>query len=197
MHRPALTLALVAACLPAAPAQQEPPGDDDARRAADKLAGIVDYAAREETAGQRVVLSEREVNAYLRARAAEFPSGVVDPHVALAGGGRVSVRATVDLDAVTGGRRRGVLDPLRYLLRGSLPVSARGVLTAADGRGAFEVESTTVAGAPVPASVFYDLARFYLRSETSPEGVDLAEPFELPYRIRAISIEVGEAVIVQ
>lgn len=197
MHRPALTLAFVAACLSVAPAQQEPPAGDDARRAAEKLAGIVDYAAREEAAGRRVVLSEREVNAYLRARAAEFPSGVVDPHVALAGGGQVSVRATVDLDEVAGGRRRGVLDPLRYLLRGRLPVSARGVLTAADGRGAFAVESTTVAGAPVPASVFYDLARFYLRSETSPEGVDLAEPFELPYRIRAISIEVGEAVIVQ
>lgn len=197
MHRQALTLVLAAACLSAAPAQQEPSTDDDGRLAAEKLARIVDHAAREGDAEQRVVLSEREVNAYLRVRAAEFPSGVVDPQVALTGGGGVSVRATVDLDEAAGSRRRGVLDPLRYLLRGRLPVSVRGILTAADGRGAFEVESTTVAGAPVPASVFYDLARFYLRSETSPEGVDLAEPFELPYRIRAISIEVGEAVIVQ
>ena len=143
------------------------------------------------------MLPEREINAYLRFQAAsQLPPGVTEPHITLAPGGRVAARARIDLDAVAAGRERSLLDPLGYL-RGNLPVAATGTLEARGGIGRIRVESVTVADLPVPAIVVDLLVRFYSRNEIFPLGFDLAEPFELPFRIREIDVAAGEAVVVQ
>ena len=159
---------------------------------------FIDRGSRSSSEGRRrVVLLEREVNAYLRFQAAsQLPPGVAEPHITLARGGRVVARARIDLDAVAAGRERSVLDPLSYL-RGNLPVTASGILEVRDGIGRIQVESVTVAGLPVPALVLDLLVRFHSRSAAYPLGFDLADPFELPYRIREIDVAAGQAVIVQ
>ena len=192
-----MTLLLVAGLVPAAAQDGGQPTAEDGQRLAARLARIIDRGSRDSDRPQTVVLPEREVNAYLRFQAAsELPPGVTEPRVTLADGGRVVARARIDLDAVAAARERGVLDPLRYL-RGNLPVAASGTLEARDGSGRIEVESVTVADLPVPAVVLDLLVRFHTRSAAFPLGFDLADPFELPYRIREIRVAAGEAVIVQ
>ena len=187
----------VAGLLSAAAQRGGPPTAEDGQRLAAKLARIIDRGSRSAEGRRRVVLLEREVNAYLRFQAAsQLPPGVAEPHITLARGGRVVARARIDLDAVAAGRERSVLDPLSYL-RGNLPVTASGILEVRDGIGRIQVESVTVAGLPVPALVLDLLVRFHSRSAAYPLGFDLADPFELPYRIREIDVAAGQAVIVQ
>ena len=190
-------LLLVAGLAPVAAQPTGAPTVEDGQRLAARLARIIDRGSRDSDRRQTVVLPEREVNAYLRFQAAaQLPPGVTEPHITLTGGGRVEARARIDLDAVAAGRERGVLDPLSYL-RGDLPVTASGVLEARGGSGRIEVESVRIADLPVPVLLLDLLVRFHTRSETFPLGFDLAEPFELPYRIREIRVAAGEAVVVQ
>ena len=144
-----------------------------------------------------VVFYQREVNAYLRFQAApEFPTGVTEPFVTLREGGAVSVSATVDLSAIRDARPRSVFDPVRYF-GGNLPVAASGLLRTDRGVGCVEVESVTVSGVRVPSLVLSELVRYYSRSELRPEGVDLAEPFDLPYGVTELRVERGRAVAMQ
>ena len=197
MCRPAVMLLLVAGLLPAAAQRGGPPTAEDGQRLAGKLARIIDRGSRDLDRRHTIVLLEREVNAYLRFQAAsQLPPGVTEPHITLARGGRVVARARIDLDAVAAGRERSVLEPLSYL-RGNLPVAASGILEARGGIGRIQVESVRVADLPVPALVLDLLVRFHSRSEDYPLGFDLADTFELPYRIREIDVAAGEAVIVQ
>ncbi len=190
-------LLLVAGLAPAAAQRGGPPTAEDGQRLAARLAHIIDRGSRDSDRRQTVVLPEREVNAYLRFQAAsQLPPGVTEPHITMTGGGRVEARARIDLDAVAAGRERGVLDPLSYL-RGNLPVAASGILEARGGSGRIEVESVRIADLPVPALLLDLLVRFHTRSEAFPLGFDLAEPFELPYRIREIRVAAGEAIVVQ
>ncbi len=195
--RPAVMLLLVAGLLPAAAQRDAPPTAEDGWRLAAKLARIIDRGSRDADRRQTVVLLEREVNAYLRFQAvSQLPAGVTEPRITMTRDGRVAARARIDLDAVAAGRERSALDPLSYL-RGSLPVAASGVLEAHGGIGRIQIESVTVADLPVPAFVLDVLVRFHSRSEAYPLGFDLADPFELPYRIREIHVAAGEAVVVQ
>lgn len=190
-------LLLVAGLAPAAAQPTGAPTVEDGQRLAARLARIIDRGSRDSDRRQTVVLPEREVNAYLRFQAAsQLPPGVTEPHITMTGACRVEARARIDLDAVAAGRERGVLDPLRYL-RGNLPVTASGVLEARRGSGRIEVESVRIADLPVPVLLLDLLVRFHTRSEAFPLGFDLAEAFELPYRIREIRVAVGEAVVVQ
>lgn len=190
-------LLLVAGLVPVGAQRGGQPTPEDGQRLAARLARIIDRGSRDSDRRQTVVLPEREVNAYLRFQAAsQLPPGVTEPHITMTGGGRVEAYARIDLDAVAAGRERGALDPLSYL-RGNLPVAARGVLEARDGIGRIEVESVRIADLPVPALLLDLLVRFHTRNEAFPLGFDLADPFELPYRIREIRVAAGEAVVVQ
>src|SRR5262249_36238148 len=74
-------------------------------------------------------VTEGEVNSYILLEArAQVPTGVVEPYITIVGGGRVSGRAVVDLDAVRKEKNpTSLLDPMNYLM-GRLPVTATGVL---------------------------------------------------------------------
>ena len=144
-----------------------------------------------------IVLPEREINAYFRFQAApKLPAGVTDPWLSMVGEGHVIVAATVDLSAVRDEQARGMLDPLRYV-SGLMRVTAQCSLMTSDGVGRLEVESATVGGVTVPMEVLIELVRYYSRSDTRPNGVEPAEPFELPYRIREVLIEKGKAIVSQ
>ena len=172
------------------------PSAIDGERLLDKLIEISANASTK-TAAPPIIIYQREINAYLRFQAAsEFPEGVTDPDVALRSGGAVSLGATVDLSAIRDARARGTLDPLRYL-GGRLPVSANGLVRTLNGIGRVDIESVSIGGVPMPSSVLSELVRYYSRSDQNPDGIDVSEPFELPYGVTELRIEHEQVVVVQ
>lgn len=146
---------------------------------------------------RRTVLTEAETNAYLRLRIpSELPPGMVDPYISALGGGRVSARAILDLDAVRRGAAKATLD-LTMLLTGRLPVAASGILRTRSGMATFELESASIAGIPIPKSLLQLVVTHYSRSAEFPNGISLDAQFALRSGIREIDIQNRQAVIVQ
>jgi hypothetical protein len=176
------------------------PTSRDAASFRQKVATIVASGERQGRAAapQRTTVLENEVNAYLALEAKDqIPAGVVDPAVSILGDGRVSGRATVDLDAV---RRQqnptSLLDPASYL-SGRVPVTAVGMLNATGGVGRFTLESATAGGVPVPKFLLQQIVSYYSRGPDFPNGINIDDPFALPARIREIQVQRGQAIIVQ
>jgi len=206
--KPLLVLACACLCVAAAPqAPEAPPRQTrlpftlaDGDRFALKYAAVVGRSPV--PAGQRrkpirTIVTEPEVNGYLRFRGnGVLPVGVVDPYVFVLGAGRLAGVATVDLDAVRLSRPRGILDPAQ-LLRGRVPVTARGILRSKDGEFRFELESATIAGLEVPKSILQELVSYYTKSASNPSGYSLDAPFALSGGIRDIAVESKRAVIIQ
>jgi hypothetical protein len=170
----------------------------DAQSMKQKVAAI---AARGESASEkplRTTVTESEVNSFLAYDAGDaLPAGVVGPSVTVLGTGRVSGRATVDLDAVRkASGSTGLFDPRSYLT-GHVPVTATGVVRTANGVGRLELESATVAGVPIPKALLQEIVSYYSKSATRPNGVNLDDEFPLPARIREIQVEPGRAIVVQ
>ena len=170
---------------------------EDGLRLEQKILQIYEHDAPDGTGVKRHVLFEREVNGYLRFQgASQLPPSVSSPNLLILGGGRVAAEVTIDLDVLRESQKRGALDLLTYL-GGDVPVMATGVVRAVKGMGHVTLETITIAGVPVPSAVLQQLVRYYTRSESYPDGFDLVAPFELPYNIREVAVEVGRAVIVQ
>jgi len=169
--------------------------DADALR--QKFMQIATNAMAETPEARQTAVTEDEVNAYIQALPAEeLPQGLLDPQVNILPDGRLSGRATVDLDAIRAAHAQdgaGAFIPLS----GKVPVEATGVLRTNQGVGAFTLESVTISGVVVPKSMLQELIAQYTRSDASPEGVNLEAPFRLPARIREIRTARGQAVIVQ
>jgi len=203
--RALLAFACACLCVSAAPqgaarSARLPFAEADADRFAAKLAAIVARtppSPGEQRRRLRTVVTEPEVNAYLRFRAKnDIPVGVVEPYVFALGEGRIGGEATVDLDAVRLSRPRAILDPAQ-LLRGRVPVTAAGVLRSKDGVFQFALESATVAGIDVPKALLQELVGYYSRSASRPAGFSLDEPFQLTAGIREITVEARKAIVVQ
>jgi hypothetical protein len=148
-------------------------------------------------APQTTDVSDAELNAYLRFHAQDqVPVGIVEPTLNALGGGRVSGRAIVDLDAVRKQKDRGWLDPMGYLT-GRLPLVVTGTLTTNQGMGRFQLEAAEVSGMTVPKTVLQELLTYYSRTPDDPDGINMDDPFELPARIREIKVGTAQATIVQ
>ena len=186
----------VAAQAPATPG----PTKADADRCQQKIDRIAERGAQPRdgaSAPQRTILTEREMNAYLRlVLQAQLPNGVIEPAAVLVGDGQFAVRVVFDLDTVRGPKERGVADPLRYL-GGRVPVSMDCVLRTREGQGTLEFHSATLNGVPVPKFVVQELVVYATRSPDYPEGFRFDEPFRLPANVRELQVNRGEAVVVQ
>jgi hypothetical protein len=148
-------------------------------------------------AARTTQVTDNEVNSYLKYLAgAQVPVGIVDPILNGVGNGRVTGRATVDLDAVRTQKKRAWTDPMAYLM-GRLPVTAAGTLTTKDGVGQFTLESAQVSGVTIPKSLLQELVTYYSTTKDNPEGINMDKPFALPAAIREIKIGQGTATIVQ
>jgi len=150
------------------------------------------------TRPRRTIITENEVNAYFLFEAAtDLPAGVISPSISIAGPGRLSGRAVVDLDAVRkASPPKSLLDP-KNLLVGRLPLAATGVLTTSNGTGRFALESATVGGLPIPKVLLDEIVSYYSRSPENPGGLSIDDPFLLPAGIREIEVTPGQAVIIQ
>jgi hypothetical protein len=170
----------------------------DAAQLRQKVASITAHAERPTRPSLRTTVTESEVNSYLVFDAREqLPTGVVEPAISILGGGRVSARAVVDLDAVRREKNpTSLLDPMNYLM-GKVPVSATGVLRTANGVARIELESAAISRLPIPKFLLQEIVSYYSRTAANPAGINLDDPFALPARIREIQVERGHAIIVQ
>jgi len=172
------------------------------RREADllrqKVAQINAHADKPTKQGRRTIVTEGEVNSYLRYDAGEqIPVGVVEPSVSILGAGKLAGRAVVDLDAVRRAKNAtSFFDPMSYLT-GRLPVTATGTLKTANGTGQFVLDSAAVAGVPIPKLVLQEIVSYYSRTPGKPSGIGLDDPFALPSRIKEIQVQRGQAIVIQ
>jgi hypothetical protein len=170
----------------------------DANLMKQKVATINRLGEKPQKERRRTTVTENELNAYLALEVlGDLPKGVVNPNVSILGGGRLSGRAVVDLDAVRKeSPPKGLLDP-KNLLIGRLPIAATGVLTTSNGVGRFALESASVGGLPIPKFLLQEILTYYSRSPERPEGLNIDDPFALPVRIREIQVSRGQAIVVQ
>jgi len=156
-----------------------------------------DQPRKNRTALRTTLVSDVELNAYLRFLAADqVPVGIAEPLLHAVGNGRVSGEALVDLDAVRTQKKRAWTDPLGYLT-GRLPVTAAGTLTSQNGVGRFQLESAQVSGISIPKSFLQELLSYYSKTKENPAGINMDDPFQLPAAIQEIRIGQGVATIVQ
>jgi hypothetical protein len=174
----------------------------ESRQAADalsqKFATITQRGAEPKKAHESVTLTEEELNSWFQFRSGKYlPAGVSRPSVTLLGSGTMKGTATVDLEAV--GRRRssgGLFDPFSYLV-GRVPVTVTGVLRTKGGVGQFDVQSSEVAGIPVPKTLLQELVAHYSGAADQKDGLRLDDSFALPANIQRIDVGRGQMVVVQ
>ena len=168
----------------------------DAASMQKKLAAIVTRAEKppaKPAAPLRTSFTDREANAYFKLFGPEIlPDGVLDPQVVINDGGKVRGRAIVDIDTAWKDRNW-----LFSWMTGKVEIVAIGTLKAANGKGQFAVESTTLGGVSIPVSVLQTLVSYYSRTPESPRGFQLDEPFTLPSNIRSVETRKGVATVVQ
>lgn len=170
----------------------------DADRLQNKIARISENGRATQPLSLRTSITETEVNSYLTyALAHDLPIGITEPSVTIEGDGRLSGRAIVDLSRVKAERAPGgSRDPLAFL-GGKAPVTAMGTLHTSRGTGRLDLESTAVAGVPVPKFLLQALVSYYTRTPENPDGISLDGTFKLPAGIREIEVGKGQAVVVQ
>jgi hypothetical protein len=169
-------------------------GDSLAR----KIEGINQNAAVEPPRSKTTQVSEPEINSYLAFTIKDkIPRGLANPQIRLIGDGQVSGRVYVDLDEFKRQRSSGgMMDPLNYIA-GQVPVNARGILRTKDGVGQFQLSAADIHGVPLPKPLVQELVSFFSRTQERPNGFNIDEPFNLPAKIRTITIKSAEALVVQ
>lgn len=170
----------------------------DGDRLQAKIDAIVKNAAADPPKPGKVAIAEREVNSYLVFNLKEkIPKGLAEPEITMIGDGALAARVLVDMDEVKRRRQsRSVIDPLNYL-SGQVPLNARGLLRTREGRGQFYLRSADIGGVPLPKPLLQELIGFFSRTPQNPNGFDIDAPFNLPSKIREISVRSGESVVVQ
>lgn len=188
-----LTLVLIAADTAAIQRSRE-----DGDRLERKIEAINRNAAATEPEPKTTPVSESEINSYLAFNIKDkIPRGLANPEINARGNGALTGRVIVDLDEFNRSRApQGLMDPLAYL-SGRLPVTARGILRAADGKGRFQLISAEIAGVALPKPVVQELVSYFSRTAQNPRGLNIDEPFDLPAKIRRIAVNQGEAIVVQ
>jgi hypothetical protein len=163
-----------------------------------KIDAINENAAAKLATPKRTPVNEPEVNSYLAFNIKEkIPRGLTQPQIRMVGDGQLAGRVFVDMDDFKRGRSSGgMMDPLNYI-SGQVPLTARGVLTTRDGKGRFQLTGAEMNGVPVPKAVVQELVSFFSRTANNPNGFNLDEPFNLPAKIREITVNPGESVVVQ
>jgi len=172
------------------------------RQDGDRLQRKIDEIAKNASAvplhSKQTSVLENEVNSYLAFNAKnKIPQGLTNPEITILGNGALAGRVLVDIDEYKRHRTpQGFLDPLSYI-SGQVPVTARGVLRARDGKGRFELASAEMGGVPLPEPILQQLVAFFSSTPQNPQGFDMNAPFNLPAKIRELLINKGQAVVVQ
>ena len=133
-------------------------------------------------------VSEDEVNAYIAYRLADrLPEGVVEPWVRFSDG-PVTAGAILDLGVL---RDHMPDSSVAQLLSGRVPMELAARIHAEDGVGKLMLDRVTLGGLPIPESLLQQIVTAHTKSPSRPEGVQLDEPFPLPYGIQSAQVERG------
>ena len=197
MLRVVLLVGLPALLLTAASQAPQDRSKADADLMRKKLATIV-ARSEQKTAPKpsplRTTFTDREANAYFKVDGPDFlPPGVLSPEVTIDEGGKVSARATVDLDKAL---QPSVFNPLSWF-GGKTEVTAFGTVRGENGMGQLQIERATLSGVAIPKTVLQQVVSYYTRSPEMPNGFNIDEPFELPSKIRSVETAKGQATVVQ
>ena len=192
-----LTVALIL-CLTAFSGHTGSLSRQEGDRLQQKIDAIVKNGALSPVPAKKTAASEAQLNSYLNFNLREkIPPALSKPEVNLLGNRGLTGRVYLDIDEFKRQRgTRGLLDPFTYL-SGEVPVTASGVLRTREGRGQFQLSSAEIYGVPLPKAVLQDLVTFFSRSPERPRGFDLDSPFDLPAKIRELTITQGEALVLQ
>jgi hypothetical protein len=169
---------------------------DEADSLARKLAAIETRPRAARRQAERFLVTEGELNSYLLLTLApEIPPAVADLEVHLEPGDRLSASALVDLDAVRSQiRLEGAFNPLS-LLTGRVPIELRGRLENGDGIGVLDLEDVRMGGLKLPRPLLAQLVASSTRSARNPEGFDIDAPFRLPWEVKRVRIDAGQATL--
>jgi hypothetical protein len=142
-----------------------------------------------------MTVTEGELNSYLNLTyATKLPSGLSDVAVSF-DMERIHARGQLDLDRVRDKMPpQSPWSPLA-LLRGRVPVEVTGRFTSHDGMGHFEPEEAWVSSVPIPISLFDQIVSSATKTAADPDGVNINEPFRLPYALKAIRLVVARAYL--
>ena len=171
---------------------------EDGNRLQAKIDAIVKNAAANPPKPREYSIAEQEANSYLVFNLKEkIPKGLAQPEITMIGDGALTARVLVDMDEVKRRRQsRSVIDPLNYL-SGQVPLNARGLLRTREGRGQLYLRSADIGGVPLPKPLLQELIGYFSRTPQNPNGFDIDAPFDLPSKIREISVRAGESIVVQ
>jgi len=159
-----------------------------------KLADIEVRARQTPRRAETVQVTQGEVNSFLNLTyAPEMPTGVTDVDV-LFGTQRITARAFLDLEQFRGKVEIPTFSPLS-LLSGRVPVELTGKFVNQDGFGAIEWESAYIASMRVPISMLEQIVVASSRTSERPEGFDIHAPFRLPYSVKSVRLEPGQAFL--
>jgi hypothetical protein len=171
---------------------------EDGNRLQAKIDAMVKNGAANPPKPRQFSIAEQEANSYLVFNLKEkIPKGLAEPEITMIGDGALAARVLVDMDEVKRRRQsRSVMDPLNYL-SGQVPLNARGLLRTREGRGQLYLRSADIAGVPLPKPLLQELIGFFSRTPQNPKGFDIDAPFDLPSKIREISVRAGETLVSQ
>jgi hypothetical protein len=177
----------LAAALVAAPAISP----ESSRSAGEKIERLANLEA---APGSHVILTQDEINSYLRYDfASQIPAGITDPDIRL-DADRVTGHATVDFAEwqAAKGKSPGML--MGLLLRGQRRIEVVCHYTSANGSGRVDIESVRIANVSVSPAV----VNFLMEEVVQPRypAAVAGRPAPLDYNLRQVKIEPGRAVFV-
>jgi len=68
-------------------------------------------------------------------------------------------------------------------------VTASGRIITGDGKARFAVERAEVSGIQIPRSFLAQMVNFFTRTAENPKGSSIDDTFEMPAKIRSITVE--------
>jgi hypothetical protein len=161
---------------------------DDLSTAAGKIDAIVNDRLR---AGTRVVLSSREMNAWVRSQA---PAGVREPTVRIDSPGVATISAMIDIGKVARTHGFQPVWPLSKLLDGEHPVRVTALIRSARGNAEVDVKRAEISGLEIDGWTL-DLLVRYLILPSCPNVV-VGRPFGMAHNIQQVDVEPAAVAVV-
>jgi hypothetical protein len=187
-HWPAVTVLALVAGVAVSSAPALSPESSSAARA--KIERISSESMKP---GEKIILTEDEINSYLKYDyASEMPQGVRDLRIKLLKG-RGVVHAYVDLGKLQSNSEGSFAALWLAVFRGERQLEATCRYTSAGGKATVELESAQLDGTNIPKPILDWLVSWALAEHFS--NVEMGKPSPLPHNLEQIRVEPGQAVI--
>ena len=143
---------------------------------------------------RQMVVTQDEMNAWLRASAENRPKGVSEMTVRFEPQ-RLVARGMLDISDLKPKVALTPWNPL-YWISGIVPVDVVGRVESANGRLTVDWEDVRIAAVPVSATMLRDLVLTATRgSKRYPGGLDITAPYDMPYEVRSIQLDTSRALV--